>query len=388
MSSYERAYEIKEEMIRYRRAVHQIAEVGMNLPETAAYVKEELRKMGYDPQDVGTSGVSALVGNGGKTVLLRADMDALPVREESGLAFASQNGNCHACGHDIHTAVLLGAAKLLKEKEAELKGTVKFMFQPGEEVMHGAEDMVADGILENPKVDYALALHTRSLKEKGIAYTNGVRYASCNNFTINVKGVAAHGAMPYNGVDAIMIGSHIVIAMQELVSREIPFNENAVLTVGQFQAGNSFNLIPGEAVLKGTLRSYSNKSRELLKKRLPELVQSVAEIYRGSAEVIWDCDAPVMINDDPLAAYCLDKIQKMAEGRFSVYEIPPSTGSEDFAVVANQVPAFMFNLAMPDCESEVQYNLHNPKIRFDEDMIPVGSAIFADCAMGILEENF
>lgn len=388
MSSYERAYEIKDEIIRYRRAVHQIAEVGMNLPKTVAYVKEELQKMGYDPQDVGTSGVSAVVGNGGRTVLIRADMDALPIKEESGLPFAATEGTCHACGHDIHTAVLLGTAKLLKERETELKGTVKFMFQPGEEVMHGAEDMVAAGILENPKVDYALGLHTRSLKNRGVAYTEGVRYASCNNFTIKVKGVAAHGAMPFNGVDAIMIGSHIVIAMQELVSRELPFNESAVLTIGQFRAGNSFNLIPGEAELKGTLRSYSNKSRELLKERLPELVQSVAEVYRGNAELIWDCDAPVLINDDVLAKHCLGKIREMAEGRFDVYEIPASTGSEDFAVVADRVPTFMFNLAMPDEESEVQYNLHNPKIRFDEDFMPVGSAIFVDCAMSLLAKDF
>ena len=387
MDNYSRAFELKEEIVKHRRVLHQIAEVGMNLPKTVEYVKNELRKMGYDPIDVGQSGVSATVGQGEKTMLIRADMDALPVTEQSGLPFAATNGTCHACGHDIHTSILLGAAKMLKEQENELKGTVKLMFQPGEEVMHGAADMMKAGILENPKVDCAMALHVRSTDEKGISYTPGVRYASCNNFLIKVKGAAAHGAMPYNGADPIMMAANIIMAMQELVSREVPFNESAVLTIGQFQAGNTFNSIPAEVEIKGTMRSFSNKTREFLKKRLPELINDIAKAYRGTAELEWACDVPVMENDAELTEMCVSTIKKLAEGRFKVYELGPSTGSEDFAEVSNVVPTFMFGLGLPDPDSEIRYNLHNPKIVFDEEFIPAGAAVFVECAVKWLEEN-
>lgn len=387
MKNYDRAFEIKDEIIRHRRHIHSNAEVGMALPKTAAYIKEELEKLGYEACFVGQSGVSACLGKSGKTILLRADMDALPMKEESGLPFACTKDICHACGHDIHAAILLGAAKILKEQEKELKGRVKFMFQPGEELMQGAADMVEAGILENPKVDCAVALHTKSTKEKGIAYTPGVRYASCNNFSIKVKGVAAHGAMPYNGVDSIMIASHIVLAIQELVSREIPFNEGAVVTICQFQGGNTYNAVPGTVELKGTMRSFSNKSREFLKLRLPELVSHTAGAYRGTAELEWACDVPVLVNDQILTELFVETLEKMADGRFPVYEMPASTGSEDFAVIADKVPAFMFNLALPDEKSERQYNLHNPKIRFDEEFIPAGAAALAECAVKWLSEN-
>lgn len=385
MDVYERAYELKDEIIEHRRTLHQIAEVGMDLPETVAYVKAELTKMGYTPVDIG-KGVSALVGKPGKTVLLRADMDALSFPEQSGLPFAAKTGTCHACGHDIHTSVLLGAARILKERENELQGTVKLMFQPGEEPLEGAKNMVENGILNNPDVDYALALHVRSTENTGIGYTPGVRYASSNNFSLHVKGIASHGAMPYNGVDPIMIASHIVIGIQELVSREIPFNENAVITIGQFTAGNSCNSIPAEVEIKGTMRSFSNKTREHLKHRLPELAESIAKSYRGTAELEWLSDVPVLINDKYVMDICMDEIRKMAEGRFDVFESPASTGSEDFAVIAEKVPTFMFSLFLPDKDSDVRYALHSPKIRFDESFIPVGTAAFVACAERLLKE--
>lgn len=387
MDNYDRAVELTDEIIRHRRVLHRIAEVGMELPKTVAYVMEELKNMGYEPKRVGKSGVSALAGKGEKTILLRADMDALPIREESGLPFAATGGTCHACGHDIHTAVLLGAARMVKEREDELNGCVKFMFQPGEELMEGASDMVAAGILENPRVDCALALHTKSTKEKGIAYTPGVRYASCSNFSITVKGVAAHGAMPYNGVDPIVIASHMVLAMQELVSREIPFNEGAVLTVCQIQGGCTYNAVPGEVELKGTMRSFCNKTREYLKKRLPELIQDTARAYRGTAQLQWVIDAPVLKNDPVLTDLFAETMGELGKGRFPVYEMAPTTGSEDFAVVAERVPAFMFNLALPDPDSEIQYGLHHPKIRFDESFMPAGAGALVECAMRWLEVN-
>ena len=184
-----------------------------------------------------------------------------------------------------------------------------------------------------------------------------------------------------------MIASHIVLAIQELVSREIPFNEGAVVTICQFQGGNTYNAVPGTVELKGTMRSFSNKSREFLKLRLPELVSHTAGAYRGTAELEWACDVPVLVNDQILTELFVETLEKMADGRFPVYEMPASTGSEDFAVIADKVPAFMFNLALPDEKSERQYNLHNPKIRFDEEFIPAGAAALAECAVKWLSEN-
>lgn len=389
MDIYKRAFELQEEIVKHRRTLHQIAEVGMELPKTREYVKNELIKLGYEPKEVGKCGLCATVGKGtGKTVLIRADMDALPVKEESGLPFAATAGSCHACGHDIHTSTLLGTAKLLKEMEGEINGTIKLVFQPGEEIMQGAADMVEAGILKSPDVDYAIALHVRSTEDTGIGYTIGPRYASCNNFAIHVKGVASHGAMPYTGVDPIMIAAHIVIAMQELVSREVAFNENAVLTIASINGGNNTcNAIPAEVELKGTMRSFSNKTRKHMKERLPELVKHVAETYRGTAEFEWICDVPVLVNDRWVTEVCVDEIKKLADGKFRVYEAAASTGSEDFAVVADLVPTFMFSLFLPNPDSEVRYALHNPKVVFDEGFIPAGSAAFVVCALRLLNEK-
>lgn len=387
MDNYNRAYEIKDEIIKHRRTLHQIAEIGMELPQTAAYVKEQLVNMGYEPVELINSGIVATVGSGGKTFLLRADMDALPVKEESGLDFASTNGNCHACGHDNHTAVLLGAAKLLKEQEADLKGTVKLMFQPGEEVLSGARAMIEAGLLENPKVDCAMAFHDRSTDQPGISYVYGPRYASSNNFIIKVTGVAAHGAMPFNGVDPIITGAHVILGLQELLSREVSFTEGAVLTICQFAAGNSFNSIPASAELKGTIRTFSKKTQEYMKKRVPEIVADIAKTYRATAELEWTCDVPVMFNDNAFTEQIVGYLKTFSEGKFNFYEGEGSTGSEDFAMIADRVPACMLSLAIPDPNSDTRYALHHPRVIFDEGGLPMGSAALTECAMRWLEDN-
>lgn len=387
MDNYTRAYAIKDEIIKHRRVLHQIAEVGMELPKTTAYVKEQLANMGYEPVEIISSGITATVGSGGKTFLLRADMDALPVKEESGLDFASAGDNCHACGHDAHTAVLLGAAKILKELEAELKGTVKLMFQPGEELLTGARAMIEAGVMENPRVDCAMSLHIRSTDQAGISYLYGSRSASSNNFVIRVKGVAAHGAMPYNGVDPIVTGSHIVLGLQELISREISFAEGAVLTFGQFVAGNSCNSIPAAAELKGTMRSFSNKTREYIVKRIPEIVADLAKTYRATAEVEWLCDIPVLVNDNSFTDQIVGYLRNFSEGKFAFYEGEPTTGSEDFALITSRVPACMFSLGAPNPNADTKYALHSPKVIFDEDCFPIGSATLVESAMKWLENN-
>lgn len=388
MNNYERAYAIRDEIIAHRRTIHPFAEVGYELPKTRAYVWEKLVEYGYEPTEL-ADGIVATVGKGGKTFLLRADMDALPFREESGLEYAASNGCCHACGHDIHTSVLLGAAKLLKDQEAKLQGTVKLVFQPAEELLTGAEKMVKAGVLENPKVDCGLMCHvTSSGTEPSVALLNGPKCASSNNFRIEIKGKGSHGSMPASGIDPVYIGAQIIIGCQELISREISFEKSAVLTMGHFEAGSAANVIPSTAFIEGTYRTYTLETQNYLKKRLPEVVSDIAKTYRGEAVLEFTCDVPVMYNDPTLGDDVSKYIHALAEqSPFAITDTKPSPGSEDFAFIANEVPGYMLGLNLPDPESPVRYPLHNPKVRFDEGNIPLGSAIMAECAMKWLEEH-
>ena len=242
-----RAKELEQELIALRREIHGYAELGFDLEKTHAFVVEKLRSYGYEPKTVGKSGITCTAGSGGKVILLRADMDALPMPEESGLPFAAQNGHCHSCGHDCHTAMLLIAAKMLKEQESELKGTVKFMFQPAEELLAGAAAMVEDGLLENPKVDVALGMHIAvgmdDTRSGTIRYIPGVASNSGDAIRISIQGHGVHGSKAYLGVDAINIAAHTIIALQEILALEIPSTQPAVVLVGKMEGGSSLSLI-------------------------------------------------------------------------------------------------------------------------------------------------
>ena len=255
MDFWKRAQELKDEIIQNRRRIHQNAEVGLNLPNTKAFVTEKLREYGLKPTECG-HGVTATLGKPGKTLLLRADMDALPMPEESGEPFACPTGEtAHACGHDMHTAMLLTAAKMLKENEDALCGTVKLMFQPAEETFEGARDMLENGLLENPPVDTALAYHVAAGKSPvGFVMYNdsGVMMASVDGFEITIHGRGSHGANPNLAIDPINVGVHIHLALQELIARESDPTKTCDLTIGQFMAGTSANIIPNTAVLSGT----------------------------------------------------------------------------------------------------------------------------------------
>lgn len=237
MSYLQRAQELYDQMVSDRRYLHQHPEVGMELPETTEYVIKRLSEMGCQPQQLGGGVTATVTGNPqGKVFLLRADMDALPMEEKSGLPFASQRSRAHTCGHDMHTAMLLGAAQMLKEREKELNGTVKFMFQPGEEVLAGAKSMVEAGILENPHVDAAMGAHMIPMIPVGLGgYGTGVVSASSDHLVIQIEGKGGHGAHPHTAVDPINIGVHIHLALQELISREVDPAETVVLTFGKFQ---------------------------------------------------------------------------------------------------------------------------------------------------------
>ena len=270
------AMEMQEALVTNRRHIHSHAETGFNLPETLAYVRKELEDMGYEPKACGKAGLVATISGEepGKTFLLRTDMDALPITEEAEVDFPSKNGCMHACGHDMHTAMLLGAARLLKKHQAEIKGTVKLMFEPSEETFEGAKDMISHGGLENPSVDAALMLHVMAgmpfAPGSCIVSSPGVSAPSADIFTIAVKGKGCHGSMPHTGIDPLNAAAHILIALQEIHARELAMSDSAALTIGSLHAGTAANVIPDEVTMRGSIRAYDQEVREQIKKRMEE----------------------------------------------------------------------------------------------------------------------
>ncbi|MEL7608670.1 MAG: M20 family metallopeptidase [Bacillota bacterium] len=389
MDFFKEALNVQSQMVTDRRWLHQNAEIGMQLPKTTEYVKKRLVEMGYEPTDVCESGVSATVGKGGgKVILLRADMDALPVLEESGESFSATNGNMHACGHDMHTAILLGVAKMLKEWENEIEGVVKLMFQPAEEVFLGAKAMIKGGVLENPKVDAALALHVGGMLKNGeITLHPGVAMSSCNGFKIKITGKGAHGAMPETGIDPINVGVHIVQSLQVIPSRETSLAAGALVTIGAFNAGAAPNVIPNTAELLGTMRTFNEPIREETLERVKTIAHDTAKMFRAESEFEVLSDVPCMINDEGLAATIKQYILDMPGLPDEILEGEPLSGSEDFACVGKHVPAVMFWLGASADEQEKIFPPHHPKALYNESCMPIGAASLAGSAIRWLREN-
>ena len=314
----------RENILTYRRTIHRDPEVGSPTPRTAAYIAGELKKLGYQPQALGGGLVTAITGKDtGRCVLLRADMDALAGREQSGLDFQADNGAMHACGHDMHAAMLLGAAALLRKYQDRLNGTVKLVFQPDEEGFTGAKAMLKAGVLENPKPQAAIALHVNSGTPSGMVLCGrGTFMAGCTLFRVTVTGKGCHGAMPETGVDPINIAAHIYLALQELVSREVPAKSPAVVTVGRFQAGQLPNVIPDRAVLEGTIRTFDRDLSQRLMDRIRQVAESVAAAFRGSALVEEPASAPPLHNDPAL----MEQMANWAGGRRGGPGDPPGPG--------------------------------------------------------------
>lgn len=390
MDYYKRAVELKEEIVENRRYFHLNAEVGLNMPKAQAYVMEKLTEYGLEPKVCG-HGVTATVGNGGKVMLLRADMDALPMAEESGEPFACPTGTeAHTCGHDFHAAMLLTAAKMLKENEAELKGTVKFMFQPAEETFEGAKDMIENGILENPKVDAALAYHVASGKMPvGIyMYNNdGAMMFSVDGFRIQIKGKGAHGAYPHSSIDPINIGVHVYLALEALIAREADPNKSCILTIGNFQAGSAANIIPDTALLQGTIRTNDKASRELLVRRMKEVAAKTAEVYGGTAEIEMISEVPPLVCDPKLTDEIVGYMNEMGVPGMYPYPGISASASEDFATIAEKVPSTFMYLSAGYPDDRGVHPAHNPKVQFNEEVCPIGAGCLAYCAVQWLKNH-
>ena len=390
MNYYERALELKDETIANRRHIHKNAETGLDLPKTKAYVMEKLTEYGLEPKDCGY-GVTATLGKGGKVLLLRADMDALPMPEESGEEFACPTvKEAHTCGHDFHAAMLLTAAKMLKEKEDTLEGTIKFMFQPAEETFEGSKNMIENGILENPPVDAALAYHVSPGKMPiGLFMYNDkdTMMYSVDGFKITIHGKGSHGAYPHVGVDPINIGVHIHLALQELIARESDPTHSCVLTIGQFAGGTAANIIPETAVLQGTIRTNKPEARELLVRRMKEVAEKTAAVYNGTVDIEMISEVPPLICNPKLTDEVVGYMQELGIPGLTPYPGISASASEDFAVIAEKVPSTFMYLSAGYLDERGQYPAHHPKAQFNEDVCPIGAACLAHCASQWLKNN-
>ena len=381
---------LKPQLLTDRRTLHRDPEVGPSLPRTAAYVTERLTALGYAPRPLAGGVVADITGEDtGRCVLLRADMDALQVREATGLDFQSENGAMHACGHDMHAAMLLSAAALLKRHQADLKGTVRLVFQPDEEGFTGAKSMLEAGVLKDaPTPQAALALHVNSGTPSGMVLCGrGTFMAGCTLFRISVRGTGCHGAMPETGVDPINIAAHIYLSLQELTAREISAKEPAVVTIGHFQGGQAPNIIPEEAVMEGTIRTFDRELTARIMERIRQLSEGIASAFRGSAQMEELASAPPLHNDPALT----EDMAALAEtllGREKVFRLKEGgMGSEDFASYTYELPCAYLLLGAGSPREDPRYGqpMHNPKVVFNEDVLPLGAALLTAGAMHRLE---
>lgn len=393
------AKKLEQELVEIRRHLHKNAETEFDLNETVKYVKSKLSEYGCSYCDCGKNGVVCLLGDKhkDKCFLLRADMDALPVGEQSNLDFACENGNMHACGHDMHTAMLLGAAKLLKMHENELQGQVKLMFQPAEEILAGAKNMIDNGVLSDPEPQAALMIHVMAgLPVKTgtvIVSSGGVGAPAADYFTINIQGKGCHGSTPQQGIDALTIASHILIGLQEISARELGVSDEALVTIGSLHGGTAGNVIADTAVLQGTLRAYDDTVRDNIKKRIVEIAEGIGVSYRGKVCVTYGSGCPTLKNDEQLSKTAEAFLRELL-GEHNIVTTSEigtrssrSGGSEDFSYVSQQVPSLMLALAAGEPENGFQYPQHHPKVLFDESVLNIGTASLTYIAIKYLENN-
>lgn len=380
-----RAQELEASMKSDRHYLHQNAEVGFDLPITTKYVMDRLQEIGLEPKEICKSGVTALIEGKkpGKTYLLRADMDALSMNEENVLEFTSKTNAAHNCGHDMHTAILLGAAQILKENVDELEGNVRLMFQPNEEAFLGSKAMIEAGVLDD--VDVASCMHMMlDYDASNYACAPGFFSSSCDGFKITVSGKVCHGAMPHLGIDPINVGMSICTAFQQLVSRETPPKETASLTFGQFSGGNTPNIVPDKVVIQGTLRTYNAELRAKLVNRMQTIVKSAGEMYGTTVEYEVLSDVPsIYVNPEMLEEVktYLSEIEglTLANDNFRI------TPSDDMAFISEKVPTVY--LLLQARVKDNPYPHHNPKVLFDESAMTWGAAMHAQCAFEWLRNH-
>ncbi len=379
------AQHIEKQLISWRRHIHQNPELSNREFKTAEYVAEHLKRNGIEVKTgVAHTGVVGLLKTGkpGPVIALRADMDALPVTEKDNLSFASkvvttydgkETGVMHACGHDAHTAILMAAAEILSKNKKDLRGTIKFIFQPSEEGAPSGEEggaplMVKEGVLENPAVDAIFGLHVQSMRKLGqIGYRPAGLMAASDWFTIKVRGKQVHGAAPWKGVDPIVISSQIVLALQTIISRQTDLTKDpAIISIGKFNAGIRENIIPETAEMSGTIRTFDREMRKMIHEKIVQTATNIAEASGATAEVTFDPKTPVTYNDPVLTEQLANALERAA-GESNAVRIPADTGGEDFAYYLQHVRGFYFFVGVcpPDADPS-KASHHSPEFMMDE----------------------
>jgi len=389
----EQAQDLAPRIVALRRAIHAEPELGLETPLTLAKVRAELADLPLDWRE-GTSctgAVATLQGaRPGPAVLLRGDMDALPMPEETGLEFASTiSGRMHACGHDTHTAMLAGAARMLAEREGEFAGEVRFMFQPGEEGFHGARFMLEDGLLD-PLPEAAFALHIMPNYKHGVLVSRaGALLAAADMLEIVVEGRGGHASMPHHTRDPVPVACEIVTAIQAMITRRYEATEAAVVTVTQLQAGSAHNIIPDRALLRGTIRTLSPERRQAVRDDLRRLAEGIAAAHECRAEVTVTDGFPPTINDARAVDLFAAVAGGLPDGRFEA--LPnPIMGAEDFSYVLEKVPGAMafLGVAAEGSDWASCCGIHSSRMVVDETALPRGAAILAGCALRFLERGW
>lgn len=394
VSIMQEARAIEGEIIENRRWLHRHPEIGFDLPQTTAYVRERLEALGYEVREVCQSGLMVEVGSAdrGPCVLVRADMDALPMAEQTELPFAADNGCMHACGHDGHTAMALGVAHLLKDREAELSGLVRIVFQPDEEGSApvdttGGDELLAAGVLENPTVDAVFAIHLlpTDIPCGRFATRKSTMFSSVDDVEVSIRGRGCHGSSPQKGIDPLNIACHIFLGFESLVARQLDPSDSVALTFGSMKAGSAANVIPDEAFMLGTLRTVSEQTRSQVQAMATSMVEDIGRAFGGSAEVQFLRGVPCVHNDPVLTDEVIDVITALT-GDDTVILDAPITVSDDLAVLSQHAPTcyLLLGCGVPGKES---FGVHSPFMEVDESVLSLGCAALTACALEYLESR-
>ena len=392
MNFIKEAITIKEELVSIRRKLHENPELGMEEFETSKFIKEFLKNEGIEFKEYSTTGVCGIIKGTkdskiqGKAIALRADIDGLPLEDKKKCSYSSKvKGKMHACGHDAHTSILLGCAKVLNKNRNLFNGNIKFIFEPAEETIGGSKIMIEEGILENPKIDAIIGLHVEETLECGrIMVKDGYVNAASNPFKIKIIGSGGHGAYPHLTVDPILSASHLVIALQSIISREINSLNPAVITVGAINGGTAQNIIPEEVEIRGIIRTLNKEDRGFAVKRLEEVTRGITETFRGEAEIYIEESYPNLYNNKDMVKMLKEISGNIIGNENLIEQKYPKLGVESFAYFAEKVPGVFYFLGSGNKKKNITHPAHSSLFDIDEECLPIGVALQCKIALEYL----
>lgn len=382
----ELAANIFKDVVGYRQHIHANPELSFKEFETSLFIKDKLKKWGIEYTDCANTGVVGLIkGNlpSDKVIALRADMDALPIHEANDKPYRSKNhGVMHACGHDVHTSSLLGTAHILNQMKDEFGGTIKLIFQPAEELLPGgASIMIKEGVLENPKPDYIVGQHVMPLIDAGkVGFRSGIYMASTDELYVTVTGKGGHGAQPHQNIDPVLIASHIIIALQQIVSRNADPRTPSVLSFGKVNANGATNIIPNEVKIEGTFRTLDERWRDEAHKRMKKMAEGIAESMGGSCDFDIHRGYPFLINEEKLTANARTFAEEFL-GKDNVVDLDIWMAAEDFSFYSQVTDACFYRLGTGNAAKDTQYSVHTPRFDIDEDALKISTGLMAYIAL-------